>query len=216
MSAGKVARGLRERLSEPVDIASVVMVRVFFGLLMVWEVVRYFENDWIRKYWLAPDLHFRYFGFDWVAPWPGEGMYWHFLGLGLLALLVTFGLFYRVAAALFFVGFSYVFLLEQARYLNHFYLVCLVSFLMAVIRLHEIVAGADNGDPAGHASSICPLSGRPVADGRDQGCLGPCRCQGVLERSAAPALAGPHCQPLAGTPLDLAKAVDHALGSASP
>ena len=140
MSAGKVARGLRERLSEPVDIASVVMVRVFFGLLMVWEVVRYFENGWIRKYWLAPDLHFRYFGFDWVAPWPGEGMYWHFLGLGLLAALITFGLFYRVAAALFFVGFSYVFLLEQARYLNHFYLVCLVSFLMAVIPANRAAA----------------------------------------------------------------------------
>ena len=133
MSARKGAIGLRERLSEPVDIASLVMVRVFFGLIMLWEVVRYFENGWIRKYWLAPDFHFRYFGFDWITPWPGEGMYWHFLGLGFLALLLTFGLFYRVAATLFFIGFSYVFLLEQARYLNHFYLVCLVSFLMAVV-----------------------------------------------------------------------------------
>ena len=133
MSAKQGVQVLRERLSEPVDIASLVMVRVFFGLIMLWEVIRYFEYGWIRKYWIAPDFHFRYFGFDWVAPWPGEGMYWHFLGLGFLAVLITFGLFYRVAAALFFIGFSYVFLLEQARYLNHFYLVCLVSFLMAVV-----------------------------------------------------------------------------------
>ena len=60
-------------------------------------------------------------------------MYWHFLALGVLAVLITFGLFYRVAAVLFCVGYTYVFLLEQARYLNHAYLVCLVSFLMALV-----------------------------------------------------------------------------------
>ena len=64
-------------------------------------------------------------------------MYWHFLGLGALAVLIIFGLFYRLAAALFFLGFTYVFLLEQARYLNHAYLVCLVSFLMAVLPAHR-------------------------------------------------------------------------------
>ena len=140
MGADRVVGGLRERLSEPLDIASLVMVRIFFGLIMLWEVARYFEKGWIRKYWIAPDFHFRYFGFDWVAPWPGDGMYWHFLALGILALLITVGLFYRLAAALFFIGFSYVFLLEQARYLNHFYLVCLVSFLMAIVPANRAVS----------------------------------------------------------------------------
>ena len=137
MSAGKAVRGMRERLAEPVDIASLVMARILFGLLMLWMVVRYFGEGRIGRYWIEPEFHFGYFGFDWVAPWAGDGMYWHFLGLGLLALLITFRLFYRVAAALFFVGFSYVFLLEQARYLNHAYLVCLVSLLMAVVPAHR-------------------------------------------------------------------------------
>lgn len=137
MNSGQAFRQLRQRLSEPVDVAWLVVVRVLFGLIMLWEVVRYFERDWIRKYWIAPEFHFRYFGFDWVTPWPGDGMYWHFLALGCLALCIASGLFYRVAAALFFVGFSYVFLLEQARYLNHFYLVCLVSLLMAVVPAHR-------------------------------------------------------------------------------
>ena len=129
-------RGFRRRLSEPVDIASLVMARIMFGLLMLWMVVRYFGKGWIDKYWIEPEFHFRYFGFDWVTPWPGEGMYWHFLVLGILAVLITLGLFYRVAAFLFCLGYSYVFLLEQARYLNHAYLVCLVSFLMAVVPAH--------------------------------------------------------------------------------
>lgn len=130
-------RRLRERLAAPVDIASLVMARVFFGLLMLWMVVRYFGKGWVGKYWIEPGFHFRYFGFDWVTPWPGDGMYWHFLALGILAVLITFGLFYRVAAVLFCLGYTYVFLLEQARYLNHAYLVCLVSFLMAVVPAHR-------------------------------------------------------------------------------
>ena len=137
MNSGQAFRQLRQRLSEPVDIAWLVAVRVSFGLIMLWEVVRYFDKGWIWKYWIAPEFHFTYFGFDWVVPWTGDGMYWHFLALGCLALLTTLGLFYRVAAALFFIGFSYVFLLEQARYLNHFYLVCLVSLLMAVVPAHR-------------------------------------------------------------------------------
>ena len=137
MSPSAAVRGLRERLSEPVDIASMVMARILFGLLMLWMVVRYFGKGWIEKYWIEPEFHFRYFGFDWATPWPGDGMYWHFLALGILAVLVTFGLFYRVAALLFCLGYTYVFLLEQARYLNHAYLVCLVSFLMAVIPAHR-------------------------------------------------------------------------------
>ena len=137
MGAGRAGSWLREGLAEPVDIASLVMARVFFGLLMLWMVIRYFGKGWIHKYWIEPEFHFGYFGFDWVAPWPGDGMYWHFLGLGALAVMITFGLFYRVAAALFFLGFTYVFLLEQARYLNHAYLVCLVGFLMAIMPAHR-------------------------------------------------------------------------------
>ena len=137
MGAGKTLRWLRERLAEPVDIASLALARVFFGLLMLWMVIRYFGKGWIHKYWIEPEFHFGYFGFGWVAPWPGDGMYWHFLALGVLAVLIVLGLLYRLAAALFFVGFTYVFLLEQARYLNHAYLVCLVSFLMAVAPAHR-------------------------------------------------------------------------------
>lgn len=44
MSSRKVVGELRERLSQPLDIASLVMVRVFFGLIMLWEVARYFEK----------------------------------------------------------------------------------------------------------------------------------------------------------------------------
>jgi vitamin K-dependent gamma-carboxylase len=125
------------RLLGPVPIDSMVVFRVAFGLIMVWEVCRYFSYGWIDRYYLEPDFLFTYYGFDWVQPWPGHGMYWHFLVLGGLAIGIALGLFYRVCMALFFLGFTYVFLLCQTRYLNHFYLISWISFLLIFVPAHR-------------------------------------------------------------------------------
>ena len=49
MNGVRAARGLRECLAEPVDVASLVMARILFGLLMLWMVVRYFGKGWIEQ-----------------------------------------------------------------------------------------------------------------------------------------------------------------------
>lgn len=131
---------LRQRLFAPVDIASLVYFRIAFGAIMLWEAIRYFQHGWIPRYWIEPTLHFTYYGFDWVRPWPGIGMYLHWAALGVLAVLIALGVGYRVSAALFFLGFTYAFLLEQARYLNHFYLVCLVGFLLTFVPAHRALS----------------------------------------------------------------------------
>lgn len=67
----------------------------------------------------------------------GGWMYVHFLALGILAVFVALGLWYRTSAALFFLGFTYVFLLDHTNYLNHFYLISLVSFAMIWVPAHR-------------------------------------------------------------------------------
>ena len=129
-------RTYQRKLLTSVDIGSIVLFRIAFGLIMLWEVARYFSYGWIEAYWIKPSFHFTYYGFGWVQPWPGNGMLLHFLLLWTLALFITLGLWYRISTILFFLGFTYIFLLEQARYLNHFYLICLVSFLMIFIPAH--------------------------------------------------------------------------------
>lgn len=124
-------------LFAPVDIAVLVYFRIAFGGIMLWEVWRYFDKGWIARYWIDPILNFPYFGFDWFHPWPGQGMYIHFIGLGILAVLITLGFWYRLSTVLFFLGFTYMFLLEKARYLNHFYLICLISFLLIFLPAHR-------------------------------------------------------------------------------
>ncbi len=128
------------RLFAPTAIAPLVYFRIAFGLIMVWEVWRYFNYGWVHRYYIVPAYHFTYPGFGWVQPWPGEGMVIHFLGLAVLGLMIAAGLFYRLSAALFFLGFTYVFLLDQTQYLNHFYLVSLLSLLLIFVPANRYLA----------------------------------------------------------------------------
>ena len=120
-------------LFSQVNASSLVFFRISLGLIMIVEAWRFYHHEWISRYYIDPHFFFTYYGFEWVAPWPGTGMYWHFSLLALLALLITIGALYRIATILFFFAFSYIFLLDQARYLNHFYLVILIAFLMMII-----------------------------------------------------------------------------------
>ena len=137
---GLITQSWRDRLEEPIAPYSLAIFRIMFGLLMCWEVCRYFYADWIQRYYMAPEFLFKYLGFEWVQPWPGDGLYWHFGLLGITAVLITLGLFYRLAMWLFLFGFSYIFLLDQARYLNHFYLVCIVAFMLCLVPAHHALS----------------------------------------------------------------------------
>jgi len=125
------------RFFAPLDIASLVFFRITFGTLMLIEVWRYFSHGWIARYYIEPTFYFKYYGFEWVHPWPGPWMYVHFLALGALSVCVMLGLWYRVAMPLLFLGFTYVFLLDQANYLNHFYLISLFLLIMTFVPAHR-------------------------------------------------------------------------------
>ncbi len=120
----------RDYLLADVDGAALGVFRILFGLIMFWEVTRYVRFGWIARYYIDPAYNFSYLPF--IQPLPAAGMYAHFAALGILSLLIALGIWYRAAAWLFFVGFTYVFLLDKAQYLNHFYLISLISFLMAL------------------------------------------------------------------------------------
>ena len=64
-------------------------------------------------------------------------MYLLFASLALLSLMIALGLFYRISTILFFLGFSYFFLLERAIYNNHYYLICLLSLMLILAPLHR-------------------------------------------------------------------------------
>ena len=124
-------------LFAPSPIAPLVYFRIIFGVVLLWEVSRFYSHDWIARYYTVPEFFFTYPGLPWIQPWPGNWMYVHFLALGILSVFITLGLWYRVSTTLFFLGFTYVFLIDQSNYLNHFYLISWVSFLLIFMPAHR-------------------------------------------------------------------------------
>ena len=128
---------VRAASRERVDAASLAVFRVVFGLVGLLIVARFFAYGWIGELYVEPAHHFTYVGFGWVKPWPGWGMYVHFAALGILALGIAAGYKYRLCALLFFLGFTYVELLDKTAYLNHYYFAALVSLLMVFLPLER-------------------------------------------------------------------------------
>ncbi len=126
---------LRAELARPVDGASLAVWRMIFGLILLWEVGRYLHPSgrWLERYFLETRLRFGYWPFEWVQPLPAPWLQIAFGLVGLAALLVAIGLYYRASASLLCLGFGYLFLLDKARYLNHLYLVCLLALLMILV-----------------------------------------------------------------------------------
>jgi hypothetical protein len=128
---------LRTRLGAPVSIQSLAAFRFAFGMLLVWDVLRFVQYDRIARYYVEPEFLFTYSGFGWLRPLPEPWIHVAWGLVGVFALMVALGLFYRVAIIGFTVVFAYFFLLDKAQYLNHFYLVLLFAVLLCFLPAHR-------------------------------------------------------------------------------
>jgi len=134
---GRWLKRMTGNLFNPVHPGSIVFFRIAFGLAMVWQSFVYYAEGRIRRYFLEPSYFFSYPGLSWVEPWAGQGMYWHFAVIAISGLFVSLGLFYRLSTTILFCSFTYMFLIDRVNYLNHFYLMSLVSFLLIFIPAHR-------------------------------------------------------------------------------
>lgn len=121
-------------LEKPIDIAILVYFRFFAGLLFAQELVNSVAIGKFNEY-VAPKVHFSYQFFSWLTPWPYWGMILHYsITIG-AALMVAFGLCYRLSAVVLFLGYTSLFLMEMTQYINHIYLYCLISFWLIFLPL---------------------------------------------------------------------------------
>jgi len=126
---------LAERLiTRKVSIAPLVTFRILFGLLMLASIVRFWAYGWIHQLYIAPKVYFPFL--PGVEPLPGVGMYVVFSAMATAAAGIALGWFYRLSTATFFVLFTYVELIDKTNYLNHYYFVSLVAFLLIWIPAH--------------------------------------------------------------------------------
>jgi hypothetical protein len=125
-----VTNRLKEILFSSVSIAPLVVFRLIFGLLILFGTIRFVSYGWVNDLYIQPDFFFPYLGFAWVKPLPGAWMYIPFILLMVTAVLVTIGYYYRIASFLLFVSFTYIELLDKTNYLNHYYFISLMAFIM--------------------------------------------------------------------------------------
>jgi len=131
---------LQRKSFAPIDNASLIFFRIAFGIVMLRMVQLTWSLHRISRWWIDPPFLFKYSGFSWVQPWPGNGLYVHWILLGVFAFFLTIGFLYRISAALFCLSHTYFFLLDQGRYVNHFYLISLLSFLLIFVPANRAVS----------------------------------------------------------------------------
>ncbi|QEG01909.1 Vitamin K-dependent gamma-carboxylase [Stieleria maiorica] len=140
----------RKAFFAPHAILPLVVFRIGFGVLLSCFLVLKCLHRGVDIYYTHSDFHPKYLWFRWIPELPSE---WyvtvHYL-MAFLALLIAAGVFFRAAAWGFALIFTYVFLLDASYYVNHYYLTCLLSFLLA-------------SSPAGRAWSIDTYSKAEVS-----------------------------------------------------
>ncbi|MEM9822387.1 MAG: HTTM domain-containing protein [Bacteroidota bacterium] len=117
-------------LRQPVPIFPLAVFRFAFGLLLCIAQIRFLAKGWVEELYLTPTYHFTYPGFSWVVPLPEFWMYALVWATAILALFISLGFLYRFSCVAFFLAFTYLELIDKAYYLNHYYFVSLMVFLM--------------------------------------------------------------------------------------
>jgi vitamin K-dependent gamma-carboxylase len=116
-------------LFRKVNIASLVFFRIVFGVLGFVDVLgSWIGKHFIDKTFVPGQFQFKYYGFEWVKTLSDPWLSMVFIITMVASLGIAVGKWYRVSATVFALGFSYIFFLEKAYYLNHGYLTMLIAW----------------------------------------------------------------------------------------
>lgn len=144
---------LQRILFTPVDAASVAVFRIGFGVVMLIDAIGHLFFVALDAMFVEPPFMFRYFGYEWV-PLLREGVYVVYGIIAVASLGIIVGRFYHLSAAIVTLGTAWVFLQDQAQYLNHMYLLILYSALMTFIPAHRYWSLAARRDPTFRSETL--------------------------------------------------------------
>ncbi len=118
-------------------IAPLAVLRIAFGAIMFISTIRFILKGWVYDFYVAPKFYFPFYGFEWVKPLPEVAMYFVFALMAIASLFILSGFFYRIAITTFFISFVYVELIDKTYYLNHYYVVSIITFLLLLVPAHR-------------------------------------------------------------------------------
>jgi vitamin K-dependent gamma-carboxylase len=130
-------RALLELAEKPHATHGLAFLRIAFGLTMFVSCLRFLGFGWATEYFSEPTFTFKYQGLEFVPTPSAAGAQVLFALLAVFSLCIAVGLFYRASVVLFGLGFAYVNLIDVTNYLNHYYLVLVLTALLALMPLGE-------------------------------------------------------------------------------
>ena len=110
--------------------APLIVFRILFGFMMAFSTIRFISMGWVESFYITPKLYFPFEGFYWLKPLAGNAMYIVFGIMILTSLNILLGFYYKISTTIFFLSFTYVELLDKSNYLNHYYFVSLMAFIL--------------------------------------------------------------------------------------
>lgn len=140
------------------DAAFLAAFRIMWGFIMAYEAWTYIADGYAKTYYAFYNsaFHFKYWGFTWTDPPANPQVMFVVMWLLLLSGVgITVGFMYRLSCIAYFVLFTYLFTLEQGVYLNHFYLVCVMSLMIIFMPCHSCYSLDSWLFPKVH-SNTCP------------------------------------------------------------
>lgn len=121
---------MKKWLSEYIDNSGLVIFRILLGILLVAESFGAILLGWVEAVFIQSKFTFNFIGFDFLQFLHGEKMYTYFFVMGILGVLITFGLFYRFAMLAFTLMWTTVYLIQKESYNNHYYFLILICIIM--------------------------------------------------------------------------------------
>jgi hypothetical protein len=120
-------------LFKEVDNSALIVFRIIFGGLLFYHVISSITEGTVYENFIRPPFTFNFIGFDFLQPLPGNGMYFYFALMAILALMIMLGAWYRLSIIAFTIMWLCIYLMQKAGYNNHYYLVLLICSLMVFV-----------------------------------------------------------------------------------
>lgn len=124
---------MTQKLFKTVDNAPLVLFRIFFGIVFIFESFGAIATGWVKSNLVEPKTNFTFIGFEFLLNLMGNYMYVHFVVMGLFSIGVALGYKYRFSIIALTIMWASVYFMQKTSYNNHYYLMLLIAGMLCFL-----------------------------------------------------------------------------------
>lgn len=106
------------------------IIRLLAGTWFFVDTVSMLVSGYVTEAYVTAKVNLSFYGFEWISPLEGIGMYVLFTLLAIFSIAIALGYRTKLFLIFFILGFSYIFIIDVAYTLNKFYLFLIIAALL--------------------------------------------------------------------------------------